>query len=137
WSYDLLDEGQGRLLDRLSVFQGGIDLAAAEAVCGPVSEVGVDVLDGLVSLSDQSLIRSVETSEEPRFEVLDTIREYAGERLAARSETEAVSSRHAAWFLELAQRVAPELAGADQRRLLDQLELEHDNIRAVLDRATA
>jgi predicted ATPase/class 3 adenylate cyclase len=137
WSYDLLDDGQRRLLDRLSIFEGGIDLAAAEAVCGPASELGMDVLDGLVSLADQSLIRSVETGAEPRFEVLDTIREYAAERLAERSETAAVTSRHAAWFLGLAQRIAPELAGADQRRLLDELEREHDNIRAVLDRATA
>jgi predicted ATPase/class 3 adenylate cyclase len=137
WSYDMLDDGHRRLLDRLSVFEGGIDLAAAEAVCGPTSELGMDVVDGLVALADQSLIRTVETAGDPRFQVLETIREYAAERLAARGETDLVAARHGAWFLELAQRIAPDLAGADQRRLLDQLELEHDNIRAVLDRATA
>jgi predicted ATPase len=137
WSYDLLDEGQRRLLDRLSVFEGGIDLAAAEAVCGPGSEVGVDVVDGLVSLADQSLIRSVDTPGEPRFAVLDTIRAYAAQMLAQRGEEAAIRGRHAAWFLELAQAVAPKLAGIEQRELLDQLEREHDNIRAVLDRSAA
>ena len=137
WSYDLLDEGHRRLLDRLSVFEGGIDLAAAESVCGPAPELGIDVVDGLVALADQSLIRSVETSSEPRFDVLDTIRAFAAEQLAARGEAAEITRRHGNWFLELAQRNAPELAGADQRRLLDQLEREHDNIRAVLDRSAA
>ena len=137
WSYDMLDEGHRRLLDRLSVFEGGIDLAAAQAVCGPTSDLGMDVVDGLVSLADQSLIRTLETAADPRFHMLETIREYAAERLAARDETDLVAARHGDWFLELAQRIAPDLAGDDQRRLLDQLELEHDNIRAVLDRATA
>ena len=137
WSYELLEPGEQVLLDRLSIFEGGIDLVAAEAVCGPGSELGRDVVDGLISLADQSLIRSVETDGDPRFQVLDTIRMYAAERLAARGESEAVARRHSAWFLGLAQRIAPELSGSDQRRLLDQLELEHDNIRAVLNRSTA
>jgi predicted ATPase/class 3 adenylate cyclase len=137
WSYDLLDEGHRRLLDRLSVFEGGVDLAAAEAVCGPSSELGIDVVDGLVDLADQSLIRTIETSGEPRFAVLDTIKAYAAEMLAARGEAAEIVRRHGAWFLELGQRLAPQLAGADQRALLDRLEREHDNIRAVLDQATA
>jgi predicted ATPase/class 3 adenylate cyclase len=137
WSYDLLDDGHRRLLDRLSVFEGGIDLQAAEAVCGPASELGIDVIDGLVDLADQSLMRSVDTGGDPRFQLLDTIRAFAAEQLAARGEPALVAERHASWFLALAQRIAPELAGGDQKRLLDQLELEHDNIRAVLDRAMA
>lgn len=137
WSYELLDEGHRLLLDRLSVFQGGIDLTAAEAVCGPPEDLGVEVVDGLVALADQSLARSVEVTGDPRFQLLDTIHAYAAEKLAARGETARANERHAAWFLTLAQRISPELAGADQRRLLDQLELEHDNIRAALDRATA
>jgi predicted ATPase/class 3 adenylate cyclase len=137
WSYDMLEEGDRLLLDRLSVFEGGIDLAAAEAVCGPSSELGMDVLDGLVALADQSLIRSVETGGDPRFDVLDTIRAYAAERLAARDETADITGRHSAWFLDLCERLAPQLSGAEQRGLLEQLEREHDNIRAVLDRATA
>jgi len=137
WSYDLLDEGHRRLLDRLSVFEGGIDLAAAEAVCGPSSELGIDIVDGLVALADQSLIRSVETTGDPRFEVLDTIEAFAGEMLAKRGEAGEIIARHSRWFLDLGQRLAPELAGVEQRGLLDQLDREHDNIRAVLDRATA
>lgn len=137
WSYDLLDDGHRRLLGRLAPFEGGIDLAAAEAVAGPASELGIDVVDGLMDLADQSLIRSLETGGEPRFQVLDTIRAYAAEQLAERGELETIRARHGAWFLALAQRIAPELAGAEQRALLDQLELEHDNIRAVLDRAAA
>ncbi|HET9852284.1 MAG TPA: adenylate/guanylate cyclase domain-containing protein [Candidatus Limnocylindrales bacterium] len=137
WSYDLLDEGHRRLLDRLSVFEGGIDLAAAEAVCGPGSELGLDVVEGLVDLADQSLLRTVESGGDPRFHMLDTIRAYAAEMLVERGERETLAARHGTWFLELAQRIAPDLAGEDQRAKLDQLELEHDNIRAVLDRATA
>jgi predicted ATPase/class 3 adenylate cyclase len=137
WSYDLLDEGQRRLLDRLSVFEGGIDLAAAEAVCGPSAELGIDIVDGLVALADQSLIRGLETSGDPRFAVLDTINAFAGEMLVKRGEAAEIIARHSRWFLDLGQRLAPELAGAEQRGLLDQLDLEHDNIRAVLDRATA
>jgi predicted ATPase/class 3 adenylate cyclase len=137
WSYELLEDGQRRLLDRLSVFEGGIDVSAAESVCGPAGEVGGDVLDGLVGLADQSLIRSLDTDGEPRFEMLETIRAYAAEMLASRGEADAVAERHAAWFLALAQHLAPELSGADQRAHLDHLEREHDNIRAILDRATA
>jgi predicted ATPase/class 3 adenylate cyclase len=137
WSYDLLDAGHRRLLDRLSAFEGGIDLAAAEAVGGPASELGMEVVDGLVALADQSLIRSVDTAGDPRFQVLETIRMYAAEKLDERGEADLIAGRHSAWFLAFAQGIAPELSGADQRGLLDQLEREHDNIRAVLDRATA
>ncbi|HUQ44217.1 MAG TPA: adenylate/guanylate cyclase domain-containing protein [Candidatus Limnocylindria bacterium] len=137
WSYDLLDDGHRRLLDRLSVFEGGAELSAAEAVCGPSTDLGIDVVDGLVDLADQSLIRTIETSGDPRFQVLDTIRAYAAEQLAARGEVAAIAERHSAWFLELAQRLQPLLAGDDQRAHLDQLEHEHDNIRAVLDRSAA
>jgi hypothetical protein len=106
-------------------------------VGGPASELGMGVVEGLVSLADQSLIRSVDTAGDPRFQVLDTIRMYAAEKLAERGEADLIAGRHGAWFLAFAERISPELSGADQRGLLDQLELEHDNIRAVLDRATA
>jgi len=137
WSYDILDDGLRRLLDRLSVFVGGCDLETAERVCGPAADLGVDVLDGLMALADQSLILATEPGGEPRFDLLDTIREYAGEQLEARGEAVAIRARHATAFVELAERAAPLLAGTDQRRWLDRLEREHDNIRAVLDRALA
>jgi tetratricopeptide (TPR) repeat protein len=137
WSYDILDEGLRRLLDRLSAFVGGCDLEAAEAVCGPPDELGVDVLDGLMALVDQSLVRGEEAAGEPRFVLLDTIREFAGEQLEARGEAADIRRRHGAVFLALAERAMPELAGDDQRRWLDRLEREHDNIRAALDAAEA
>ncbi|MCI0581496.1 MAG: adenylate/guanylate cyclase domain-containing protein [Chloroflexi bacterium] len=133
WSYDILDEAHRRLIDRLSVFAGGFDLEAAEAIGGPSGEIGIDVLDGLLALADQSLIRARDT-DPPRFEMLDTIREFAAEMLDARDDASAVRDRHRRWYLELAESIAPRLSGAEQRSLLEQLEREHDNIRAALDR---
>ena len=133
WSYDLLDDGARRLVDRLSVFRGGFDLEMAERVCGPADEVGGDVVERIGELVDQSIVRLDEGSEEPRFAMLETIREYAAEMLAARDEGSMVSDRHAAAMLELALQAAPELAGAAQRSWLDRLEREHDNMRAALD----
>lgn len=137
WSYDLLDDGARRLIDRLSVFRGGFDLEMAERVCGPASEVGGDVVERIGELVDQSLVRFDEGASEPRFAMLETIREYAGEMLAGRGDAEATADRHAAAMLELAQLAAPELAGASQRTWLERLEREHDNMRAALDRSIA
>jgi predicted ATPase/class 3 adenylate cyclase len=136
WSYDLLDEGGRRLLDRLSVFASGCDLASAEVICGPASELGGDILDGLMALVDQSLVKAEQTPDgEPRFRLLDTIRAFAAERLEADGEVDRVQARHRDWYVALVERAAAELSGTDQRRWLDRLELEHDDIRAVLDRA--
>jgi predicted ATPase/class 3 adenylate cyclase len=135
WSYDILDEGSRRLLDRLSVFSGGIDLEAATAICGSAAELGLEVDDGLLSLADQSLIRTLDQEGEPRFDILETIREFATERLADRGEAAELAARHSAWFLAFAERFAPELDGSDQRAILERFEVEHDNLRAVLDRA--
>ena len=108
WSYDLLDDGGKRLLDRLSVFASGCDLASAEAVCGPSSEIGVDILDGLMALVDQSLIKVEETADgEPRFRLLDTIREYAAERLEADGEADLIRDRHRDWYVALVERASP------------------------------
>ena len=137
WSYDLLDEGARRLADRLSVFRGGFDLEMAERVCGPADELGGDVVERVGELLDQSLVRLDEDATEPRFTMLETIREYAAEMLARSGEAETIADRHAAAMLELAQRAAPELAGASQRQWLDRLEGEHDNMRAALDHAVA
>lgn len=136
WSYDILDAGDRRLLERLSVFRGGIDLEAAEAVCGPAEELHRDVVDGLGELADQSLLRVVDGGE-ARFQMLETIREFAAEMLVAHGEGDLVRGRFGAWFLGLAERARPLLAGPDQRTWLDRLEMEHDNLRAALDRATA
>ncbi len=137
WSYDLLDDGARRLVDRLSVFRGGFDLEMAETVCGPADEIGGDVIDRLGELVDQSLVRLDEDRETPRFGMLETIREYAAEMLVSGSDGDAIAARHATAMLELAERAAPELSGAGQRAWLDRLEREHDNLRAALDWAVA
>jgi predicted ATPase/class 3 adenylate cyclase len=137
WSYDLLSAGEQRLLGRLAVFVGGCNLEIAETVCGPADEIGTDILDGLLSLADQSLVRSEEIDGETRFRQLDTIREFAFEKLVGSGEQAEIERRHTAAFLELAELAAPRLAGTDQRVWLGSLERDHDNIRAVLDRATA
>jgi predicted ATPase/class 3 adenylate cyclase len=136
WSYEILDDGDRRLLERLSVFRGGIDLAAAEAVCGPPEELDRDVIDGISELADQSLLRVVEGGE-ARFQMLVSIREFAADLLASHGDADLVRHRFGAWFLELAEQARPRLAGPDQRRWLDRLEMEHDNLRAALDRAVA
>ncbi len=135
WSYDLVAPGCRRLLDRLSVFRSGADLEAIEAVCGPAEELGVDVFDGLASLVEQSLVKTEERGPTTRFVLLESIREYAAEMLAASGEGAAIRARHLAWFRDLAEAAAPHLASPDQRRWLDRLELEHDNFRAALDGA--
>jgi predicted ATPase/class 3 adenylate cyclase len=137
WSYDLLDQGYRRLIDRLSVFRGGCDLETAEAVCGPASELGLDIFEGLGALVDQSLLRIEEAGPEPRFMMTDTIAEFASEMLEARAECDAIQGRHARAFLDLAERARPNLSGSEQRQWLDRLERDHDNLRAALDWSTS
>ncbi|MCI0346674.1 MAG: adenylate/guanylate cyclase domain-containing protein, partial [Chloroflexi bacterium] len=136
WSYDLLDPGARRLLDRLAIFRGSFDLEAAEAIAGPAADLGTDVLDGLVALADQSLVRGEGMDGgDPRFRLLESIREFAGEMLDARAERATIAERHRDHYLALVERAAPELSGVDQRSWLERLEFEHDNVRAVLDHA--
>lgn len=137
WSYDLLDEGARRLVDRLSVFRGGFQLESAEAVCGPAAEVGGDVIDRIGELLDQSLVRVEEGADDRRFSMLETIREYAAEMLEARGEATTTRARHADAMIGLAEQAAPMLSGADQRVWLDRLEHDHDNMRAALDWAVS
>ena len=138
WSYDLLDDGSKRLLDRLSVFASGFDLDSAETICGPASEVGGDVVDGLMALADQSLLKVDDTPDgEPLFRLLDTIRAFAAERLDERGETDDIQARHRERYVALAAEASTKLSGPDQRQWLDRLELAHDDIRAVLDRAVS
>jgi predicted ATPase/class 3 adenylate cyclase len=133
WSYDLLDPGEASLFARLSVFRGGFSLDAAEHVGNPGDELGVDSLEGVASLTNKSLLRQAETGpEEPRFFMLETIREFAEERLAESEDAEEIRRRHAAFFLDLAERAEPGLTGPDQIRWLSILEHDHDNVRAVL-----
>lgn len=131
WSHDLLDEGERALFAALAVFSRGFRLDAAEAVCAGATDL--DVFDGVASLVNKSLLRQVEgAGGESRFLMLETIREFAAERLEESPEADEVRRRHAAYFLDLATRAAPNLFGADQARWLGTLAAEHDNFRAAL-----
>ncbi len=136
WSYNLLDAAEQRLFRRLSVFVGGCTLEAAEAVwAAPGNGDGAgQVLDTIASLIDKSLLQQAEQEgEEPRFVMLETIREYGMERLAANGEMEAIREAHAEYYLTLAERAEPELAGPQQAVWLERLEREYDNLRAVME----
>jgi predicted ATPase/class 3 adenylate cyclase len=132
WSHDLLEESERRLFARLSVFCGGWTLESAEAVSEPEG-LGLDSLEGLTSLVDKSLIRRAAPDDgHPRFSMLETIREFALEQLAAGGDLDPVRRRHAEHFLDLAVEAEPHLTGDDQGRWLDRCDREHDNIRAAL-----
>jgi predicted ATPase/class 3 adenylate cyclase len=134
WSYDLLDAADRHLFERFSIHSGGAFLTQADAICGPPAELGEDVLDGLSSLSEKSLVKpDLTAAEDPRFAMLVTIRDYAHERLAASDEFESLSRRHADVYLEFVESMAPGLTGPDSREVSDRFELDHDNIRAALD----
>ncbi len=122
WSYDLLAEEEQRLFARLSVFSGGCTLEAAEDVCDAD-------LDTLQSLVDKNLVRFTNG----RYWMLETIREFAADALAASPDAEQLGRRHAEHYLRLVRQAEPELTGAAQALWLDQLSEEHDNLRAALD----
>ena len=132
WSYNLLEPSEQALLARLGVFAGGCSLEVADAVCGDRMNLG-EVFEGLASLVDKSLVRQSDGADgEPRFGLLETIREYALERLEAQGELEALRRRHAERYLELVLAAEPELTRANQALWLNRLDEENDNIRAAL-----
>ena len=134
WSYDLFDPSGQRLFRRLSVFAGGWTLDAAEAMCAGDAELETKVLDLLTALSEHSLLRhSVSADDEPRFWMLETIRDFGREQLAEAGEEEPAFRAHAEHFLALAEQAEPKLTGADQGPWLDRLELENANFRSALD----
>jgi predicted ATPase/class 3 adenylate cyclase len=133
WSYGLLNASEQRLFARLSVFLGGRTIDAAEAVCDPAADLGAAVFDGIASLVEKSLLRQDEgPAGEPRFLMLETIREYALDRLERSGEGELLQQRHADYFVALAEEAEPEILGADQVLWLERLEAERDNFRAAL-----
>jgi tetratricopeptide (TPR) repeat protein len=129
WSYSLLSEEEQTLFARLSVFAGGCTFEAAEAVCNQEGEL--DLLEGIAALVDQSLLRQ-QGDDEPRFAMLETIREYATERLRDAGAEGTIRERHAGYYTFLAEEAEPELLGADQTLWLERLESEHENLRAAL-----
>jgi predicted ATPase/DNA-binding CsgD family transcriptional regulator len=132
WSYNLLTESERILFARLAVFQGGRSLEAIEAVCG--EGLTITVFDDLASLVEKNLILQKETPMgEPRFVMLETLHEYAWEQLEKSGEAETMRRRHAEYFVELAERVEPELRLAQQSYWFQILEIERDNLHAVLE----
>jgi len=134
WSYDLLNEEQRQLFRRLTVFAGGCTLDAAHAVSGADNEDDLSTLEGITYLVDNSLLLQKEQPDgEPRFAMLETIREYGFEKLQASQEATAVRFSHAQYFLKLAEQAEPELTGANQATWFNRLQTEHDNFRAALN----
>ena len=132
WSYDLLNESEQRLFARLSIFRGGFTLEAADATCGDSPDL--DVFDGVASLFDKSLVHAEEVAGESRFAMLQTVREYAQQRLTDAGESDAIARRHTDYFFDLAARAEQRLLAADQMEWLARLTREHDNLRAAFSR---
>jgi tetratricopeptide (TPR) repeat protein len=122
WSHDLLDEPERQLFARLGVFVGGWTIEAAE-------DVGGADLDTLQALAEKSLI----SSDHERFRMLETIREFAVERLEASNDADEIRGRHARYFSDLAARAEPHLISPEQPRWLDRIEIDHDNLRGAFE----
>jgi predicted ATPase len=134
WSYDLLNEGEQKLLRRLGVFWGGCTLEGAEAVCNTGNDLGSDIFDLMSSLVDKSLVQQGQQgNDEPRFRMLETIREYALERLQQSAEDAATKRAHAAYCLVLAEEGNPDLGESERAAWLARCDMEHDDFRASLD----
>ena len=129
WSYDLLPAEEQLLFRRLAVFADGCTLEAVEAVAG----FGTDVLEGVCALVEKSLLRREDgVAGEQRFTMLETIREFAGERLAASAEQERIRDRHLAFFVDFAQRAEVGLLGPDENAWRRRLDVDHANLRAAM-----
>jgi len=133
WSYDLLSAEEQRLFRCLAVFVGGCTLEAAEAVYIARGEVAGDVFNAVTSLIDKSLVQQRQpTDAEPRLLLLETIREYGLECLAANGELEVTRRAHAAYYLQLAEKAEPHFFGPEEALWLDRLDRELNNLRAAL-----
>jgi len=134
WSYDLLNEAEQKLLRRLSVFWGGCTLEGAEAVGNTKDDLGADIFELMSSLVDKSLIQQrQQNNDEPRFRMLETIREYTLERLQQSGEEGATKRAHAAYCLVLVEEGNPELNELERSAWLTRCDIEHDDFRAALD----
>ncbi|MGQ0571653.1 MAG: ATP-binding protein [Armatimonadota bacterium] len=133
WGFELLSEPERILLRRLSVFTGGLTLEAAEAVCSGNGIEAHQVLALLALLVDKSLVLAEGNEDEARYRFLETVREYAREKLEQSSEAATMRARHQDWFLALAEEAEPHLAGKGQAIWLERLEREVDNLRAALE----
>lgn len=133
WSYELLNERERMLFRRLSAFAGGFTLEAAEAVCTDEHIPPYEILDLLTNLVSKSLVVFEERDEEARYRLLETVRQYARDKLLETGEAARMRDRHRDWFLAFAERAEGALQGPDQALWLKRLETEHDNLRAALE----
>lgn len=133
WSYNLLEENQRTLLCRLSVFAGGWTLEASESVCAGDGVEDWEVLDLLTALADKSLVLAEDRDGATRYRLLETVRQYARDRLAESDESEAFRDRHRDHFLAFAESAERSMSGPDMVKWLDRLEVEHDNLRYALE----
>jgi len=134
WSYDLLSESEQKLFWRFSAFVGGATIEAAEAVCDTRLDLGMNIIDGLTSLLDKNLIQRVDQNQtEPRFTMLETIREYALERMTLSGEGPSTRRSHAAYCMVLAEEGNPDLDPIARTEWLARCDAEIDNFRASLD----
>jgi predicted ATPase/class 3 adenylate cyclase len=136
WSHELLDPATRRLFARLSIFSGGWRLDAAETICGPPAEVGGEVIELLAELVDQNLVGTREDADgDLRYEMLETIRAFAADRLAANGELIELGRRHARTYLALAEAQAPGVRRWNRVATLRRIAPERDNFRAATRRA--
>jgi predicted ATPase/DNA-binding winged helix-turn-helix (wHTH) protein len=134
WSYSLLNDAEQRLFRRLAVFAGGCTLEATEAVCNTRHDLAIEPLEGLSSLVDKNLVQPMDRAQtESRFTMLETIREFALERLLESGDYSSARRAHAAYCVVLAEEGNPELNAAERTRWLTQCDAEIDNFRAALD----
>jgi len=138
WSYDLLPCSEQKLFRRLSVFTGGCTLEGAEAACNAIEDLGVDVLDGITALVDNSLlVQRASDGGESRFLMLETFREYAREQLLEHGEASSTERAHAAYMLVIAEEETLEMNPAQREAWLRGCDVEHDNFRAAATRLIA
>jgi predicted ATPase/class 3 adenylate cyclase len=130
WSYDLLPQHERELFHRIAVFAGGFTLEAAEAVCS--GDEPIDILDVLTNLVDKSLLQVEEEDGRARYRLLETLRQYAREKLAASGQLETLQRRHMDHYLAMVQDAERKLYGSEQAWWLERLDTEHDNLRAAL-----
>ena len=132
WSYELLQEHEKVLLNRLAVFVGGFDLEASEAICGREPLAGDDVLDLLALLVEKSLVMMEERDEGTRYRMLETIREYASDKLEKSAETSTIAAAHCQHFFSVAKAGRQGLMGEDHARWIRRFESDIDNLRAAM-----
>ncbi len=133
WSYDLLSPPEQTLFRRLSVFAGGCTLEAAEAVCNAPEDLA-DVLDGVGALVDSSLLgQRTGDGDEPRFEMLETFREFGREQMAAQGEAPLIERAHAAYMLVLAEEESPQMSPAEREAWLRRCDVDHGNFGKAID----